>query len=136
MEYDPSVPNDFKAWETTEAINIQIHHEKLLKRVSKAVVLLNMIEEFDEECEDDVREEAKKFGKVADFAVYFDDPEYKVQIYLLFDDEISAGLFVKAMHGRLYAGRTIAAYFYSENDFKLNRLGNLKEIIGNEDKVV
>lgn len=133
MEYNPSVPNDFKLWDKKDEINLQVHHEKLLKRVSKAVVLLNMIEEFDEECEDDVRDEAKKHGKVVDFAVFLDDLVYKVQIYVLFDDERTAGMFLKTMDGRLYDGRKIAAYFYSEDDFMKNRLGNLEDIVSSSD---
>ena len=123
MEYDPEVPNIYKNWVKSEATMI-IEHEKILKRTSKAVVLVNIIDEYDEDCEDDVRYEASKFGKVVDFSVHLDEGPFTVQIYLLFDDEVSSELFIKTMDGRFYSGKKISAYFYSENEFLANNLGN------------
>jgi hypothetical protein len=92
-----------------------------------------MVEEFDEECEDDVRDEAKRFGKVEDLAVFFNESG-NVQIYLLFDDEVSAELFVKTMDGRFYSGRKITADFYCEKEFLANRLGQMDFFITKEEE--
>ncbi len=132
MEYNPESPNLYKNWVRKQE-SLQVQYEKRLKRRSKVAVLMDMVDEFDEECEDDVRDEAKKFGKVSDFAVFFNENS-NVWIYVLFDDEVSAELFVKTMDGRFYSGKQITAGFYCEQEFLANRLGQMEFFIAKDEE--
>ena len=112
--YDPKRPNDYKLWrQPIESVSEVAHQRKKKERSETTVVVMNMTENYDEECESDLREEAIRYGGLEDFRYQFDQSsENKVKFYLRFQETASAEMFVKSMNGRFYDGRQIIAEFY------------------------
>jgi RNA recognition motif-containing protein len=124
QEYDPACPNDFKLWKDSEINNIPVVLPKNHGNLSKVILILNMTDELDEESEQDVREEASRFGTIVDF-VQHHCPEslYKIQFYLKFQTPAAAERALKTFDGRFYNGKKLIATYYSEKEFDKNNLG-------------
>ena len=113
-EYDPYIPNDFKTYKQEE--NIQHIEEE----ISTIVVVLNMIEEYNEEyqeeCEIDLKDEAKRFGKLIDFSFRYDENNiHKFQFFLKFQTSAIAEMFKNSVNGRLYDKKILIAKYYPEH---------------------
>jgi hypothetical protein len=124
-EYDPAFPNDFKQWKN-EKVSFYEKFEEKPEKIETVVVVLNMAEELDEECEDDIRQEASRYGEIVDFAQNLDfDSEFSIQFYIKFKFSKEAQNFLKNMHGRFYDGKKLIVQFYSEQEFNNNNLGKI-----------
>lgn len=128
-KYDPKCPNEFKLWKQIGNQNDDVVVQQSTKEFgSTVVVVLNMGEELDEEIENDLREEANRYGNFGDFTQYFDgESQFKVQFYVKFQLAQSAEMFVKAMNGRFYDGKKIVAELYREDMFMGNQLGSFNK---------
>ena len=100
--------------------------QKLMRETrSRVIVLRNMVtvEEIDEYLEDEITEECNKYGKVSKVLIYQEQQVTEefaptiVKIFVMFTDSSGADSAVKAMNGRYFAGRPIAAQIYDQERF-------------------
>nr|CDS33989.1 expressed protein [Hymenolepis microstoma] len=110
-----------------------VHLEYELSRV---LLLENMVtpEEVDPDLEEEVAEECNKFGHILRVLVYVKQPSGEsetgttssntaaVRIFVHFDSHAAAVNAVHALNGRFFAGRTIAAQLYPDEDFQMRNL--------------
>ncbi|OMJ80415.1 hypothetical protein SteCoe_19317 [Stentor coeruleus] len=126
-QYDPAKPNNFKDWVEPVSKPYEPPSKKKHTETTKIVVVLNMCKEYNDECEEDIKQEAKNFGSLADFTTHLDDnSEYPVQFYLKFNYDLAAEMFYRTVNGRFYDGKQLEAAFYPEFKFLQNRLGEIE----------
>lgn len=126
-QYDPAKPNNFKDWVEPVLKSYEPPPAKKHTETTKVVVVLNMCKEYNDECEEDIKQEAKKFGSLIDFTVHLDDnSKYAVQFYLKFNYDLAAEMFLRSINGRFYDGKQLEANFYPEFKFTQNRLGEIE----------
>lgn len=93
-------------------------------RESKTVILRNMVgpEDVDEELQEEIKSECKKFGKVERVVIYKekqsedddDDAEIIVKIFVEFAASNQGELARDSLNGRYFAGRLVRAEMYDQ----------------------
>ncbi|KAL3088141.1 hypothetical protein niasHS_009427 [Heterodera schachtii] len=83
---------------------------------SSVVVLRNMVtpEGIDEHLEDEIREECSKYGRVTDVVIVQEQETHSVKIFVRFAEPLQAEEARKAIDGRFFDGRTVAAQSYDQ----------------------
>jgi RNA recognition motif-containing protein len=85
---------------------------------STVILLTNMIDAaaVDATLNEDVEEECSNFGRVVRVHVYV-SPSNNVRVFVQFEDRAAAVAALKALHGRLFAGRRVVGSLYPEAAF-------------------
>uniref|UniRef100_A0A914BWP3 RRM domain-containing protein n=1 Tax=Acrobeloides nanus TaxID=290746 RepID=A0A914BWP3_9BILA len=90
---------------------------KLMRTNRSAVILLkNMVtkEEMDEYLEEELREEATKYGTVNDLVIAPDQDTEEVRIFVKYADSTQADAAIEAFDKRYFAGRQISCTSYDQ----------------------
>jgi len=120
-------PEPFKA-PAPVAVPVKIPVTELIKNPTRIVLCKNMVGpgEVDEELEPEIKEECEtKYGEVESVRIkeLADVPEHEaVGIYLEFKSVNSALKALVDLNGRFFAGREVAACFYSFEKFQAGEL--------------
>uniref|UniRef100_A0A183GVN2 RRM domain-containing protein n=1 Tax=Heligmosomoides polygyrus TaxID=6339 RepID=A0A183GVN2_HELPZ len=96
--------------------------------INSAAFFQNMVgpDEVDDELEPEIREEMTKYGQVASVMIHKMDgasDELAVRIFVEFTNVAQAIKAFVVMNGRFFGGRSVAASFYSLDDYNNKEYG-------------
>ncbi|KAJ1352269.1 hypothetical protein KIN20_008568 [Parelaphostrongylus tenuis] len=99
-----------------------INMTEAMRRSTKVLMLTNMVgpDEVDDELEPEIREEMAKYGQVASVIIHKMEgvsDDVAVRIFVEFTNVAQAIKAFVVMNGRFFGGRSVAASFYSVDDF-------------------
>ncbi|KAK6049975.1 g-patch domain protein [Cooperia oncophora] len=105
-----------------------INMAQAMKSSTKVLMLTNMVgpDEVDDELEPEIREEMAKYGQVASVVIHKMDgvaDDIAVRIFVEFTNIAQAIKAFVVMNGRFFGGRSVAASFYSVDDFNSKQYG-------------
>ncbi|EAR94671.1 G-patch domain protein (macronuclear) [Tetrahymena thermophila SB210] len=94
---------------------------------TKVVCIINLIApwEIDEDLEEEVTEECFQYGVVVNLKIYVmssEDCEDAVRIFIKYNQVEEAMNAFTNLDGRIFNGRSVIGYFYSEEEFEKNQL--------------
>ncbi|KAL4511927.1 hypothetical protein ABPG72_012772 [Tetrahymena utriculariae] len=94
---------------------------------TKVVCIINLIApwEIDEDLEEEVTEECFQYGVVVNLKIYVmssEDCEDAVRIFIKYNQVEEAMNAFTNLDGRIFNGRSVIGYFYSEDEFEKNQL--------------
>ncbi|VDO62754.1 unnamed protein product [Haemonchus placei] len=105
-----------------------INMTQAMKSSTKVLMLTNMVgpDEVDDELEPEIREEMAKYGQVASVVIHKMEgvsDDNAVRIFVEFTNIAQAIKAFVVMNGRFFGGRSVAASFYSVDDFNSKEYG-------------
>lgn len=105
-----------------------INMTEAMRSSTKVLMLTNMVgpDEVDDELEPEIREEMTKYGQVASVMIHKMDgasDELAVRIFVEFTNVAQAIKAFVVMNGRFFGGRSVAASFYSLDDYNNKEYG-------------
>ncbi|PIO71017.1 hypothetical protein TELCIR_07099 [Teladorsagia circumcincta] len=105
-----------------------INMTQAMKSSTKVLMLTNMVgpDEVDDELEPEIREEMAKYGQVASVVIHKLEgvsDDVAVRIFVEFTNVAQAIKAFVVMNGRFFGGRSVAASFYSVDDFNNKEYG-------------
>uniref|UniRef100_A0A0N4XJ59 Splicing factor 45 n=1 Tax=Nippostrongylus brasiliensis TaxID=27835 RepID=A0A0N4XJ59_NIPBR len=121
--------NESQAASSCTPVGVQpINMTEAMRNSTKVLMLTNMVgpDEVDDELEPEIREEMAKYGQVASVVIHKMEgvsDELAVRIFVEFTNVAQAIKAFVVMNGRFFGGRSVAASFYSLDDFNSKEYG-------------